>query len=179
MAIRIFVTGGTFDKEYNELNGTLFFKDTHINEMLKLGRAQGVAMAAGLSRGIPITEYEPKKIKMAITGNGNASKEQVAKMLQQLLGLKELPKNRQPIITKIILPNQREKIYQFVKTEIKNGRQVFVICPLINDSPKLELKSVNQEYEKLKGVFPDFKIGVLHGKLKSKEKEKIMHRYKA
>ena len=50
-------------------------------------------MAAGLSRDIPITEYEPKKIKMAITGNGNASKEQVAKMLQQLLGLKELPKN--------------------------------------------------------------------------------------
>ena len=61
--------------------------------MLKLGRAQGVAMAAGLSRGIPITEYEPKKIKMAITGNGNASKEQVAKMLQQLLGLAALPKN--------------------------------------------------------------------------------------
>lgn len=61
--------------------------------MLKLGRAQGVAMAAGLSRQIPITEYLPKKIKMAITGNGNASKEQVAKMLQSLLGLKTLPKN--------------------------------------------------------------------------------------
>jgi crossover junction endodeoxyribonuclease RuvC len=61
--------------------------------MLKLGRAQGVAMAAGLSREIPITEYSPKKIKMAITGNGNASKEQVAKMLQSLLQLKELPKN--------------------------------------------------------------------------------------
>lgn len=62
--------------------------------MLKLGRAQGVAMAAALSRDIPVTEYEPKKIKMAITGSGNASKEQVAKMLQQLLpGLKELPKN--------------------------------------------------------------------------------------
>ena len=61
--------------------------------MLKLGRAQGVAMAAGLSREVPITEYSPKKIKMAITGNGNASKEQVAKMLQSLLQLKELPKN--------------------------------------------------------------------------------------
>lgn len=61
--------------------------------MLKLGRAQGVAMAAGLSRQIPITEYLPKKIKMAITGNGNASKEQVAKMLQSMLNLKELPKN--------------------------------------------------------------------------------------
>ena len=61
--------------------------------MLKLGRAQGVAMAAGLSREIPITEYSPKKIKMAITGNGNASKEQVAKMLQSTLKIKELPKN--------------------------------------------------------------------------------------
>ena len=61
--------------------------------MLKLGRAQGVAMAAGLSREIPITEYSPKKIKMSITGNGNASKEQVAKMLQSTLNLKELPKN--------------------------------------------------------------------------------------
>ena len=61
--------------------------------MLKLGRAQGVAMAAGLSREVPITEYSPKKIKMAITGNGNASKEQVAKMLQNLLKIKTLPKN--------------------------------------------------------------------------------------
>jgi crossover junction endodeoxyribonuclease RuvC len=58
-----------------------------------LGRAQGVAMAAGLRREIPITEYSPKKIKMAITGNGNASKEQVAKMLQQILKMKTLPKN--------------------------------------------------------------------------------------
>ena len=69
------------------------FFGKNVQSMLKLGRAQGVAMAAGLSRQIPITEYEPKKIKMAITGNGNASKEQVAKMLQQLLNLKELPKN--------------------------------------------------------------------------------------
>ena len=69
------------------------FFGKNVQSMLKLGRAQGVAMAAGLSREIPITEYLPKKIKMAITGNGNASKEQVAKMLQSLLGLKELPKN--------------------------------------------------------------------------------------
>ncbi|NLP59169.1 crossover junction endodeoxyribonuclease RuvC [Lutibacter sp. B1] len=69
------------------------FYGKNVQSMLKLGRAQGVAMAAGLSREIPITEYSPKKIKMAITGNGNASKEQVAKMLQSLLKLKELPKN--------------------------------------------------------------------------------------
>jgi crossover junction endodeoxyribonuclease RuvC len=69
------------------------FYGKNVQSMLKLGRAQGVAMAAGLSRDIPITEYLPKKIKMAITGNGNASKEQVAKMLQSLLKLKTLPKN--------------------------------------------------------------------------------------
>jgi crossover junction endodeoxyribonuclease RuvC len=69
------------------------FFGKNVQSMLKLGRAQGVAMAAGLSRQVPITEYSPKKIKMAITGNGNASKEQVAKMLQSTLGLKELPKN--------------------------------------------------------------------------------------
>jgi crossover junction endodeoxyribonuclease RuvC len=69
------------------------FFGKNVQSMLKLGRAQGVAMAAGLSRQVPITEYSPKKIKMAITGNGNASKEQVARMLQSTLGLKELPKN--------------------------------------------------------------------------------------
>lgn len=69
------------------------FFGKNVQSMLKLGRAQGVAMAAGLSREIPITEYAPKKIKMAITGSGNASKEQVAKMLQSILGLKTLPKN--------------------------------------------------------------------------------------
>ena len=69
------------------------FYGKNVQSMLKLGRAQGVAMAAGLSRQVPITEYLPKKIKMAITGNGNASKEQVARMLQTTLGLRSLPKN--------------------------------------------------------------------------------------
>ena len=69
------------------------FFGKNVQSMLKLGRAQGVAMAAGLSRQIPVTEYSPKKIKMSITGNGNASKEQVAKMLQKLLLIEKLPKN--------------------------------------------------------------------------------------
>jgi crossover junction endodeoxyribonuclease RuvC len=69
------------------------FFGKNVQSMLKLGRAQGVAMAAGLSREVPVTEYAPKKIKMAITGNGNASKEQVAKMLQSMLSIKKMPKN--------------------------------------------------------------------------------------
>lgn len=68
------------------------FYGKNIQSMLKLGRAQGVAMAAALSREIPITEYAPKKIKQSVTGNGNASKEQVAQMLKTLLKFEDTPK---------------------------------------------------------------------------------------
>lgn len=67
------------------------FYGKNIQVMLKLGRAQGVAMAAALSRDIPIFEYSPRKIKQSVTGSGSASKEQVAAMLQNLLGFKEVP----------------------------------------------------------------------------------------
>ncbi len=68
------------------------FFGKNVQSMLKLGRAQGVAIAAALSRNVPIFEYSPKKIKQSITGNGNASKEQVAAMLQSLLNVNELHK---------------------------------------------------------------------------------------
>jgi len=68
------------------------FFGKNVQSMLKLGRAQGVAMSAALSREIPIIEYAPRKIKQSVTGNGNASKEQVAKMLMTLLTIRELPK---------------------------------------------------------------------------------------
>ena len=68
------------------------FYGKNVQSMLKLGRAQGVAIAAALYRNIPIYEYAPKKIKMAITGKGTASKEQVATMLKSLLNIQELPK---------------------------------------------------------------------------------------
>lgn len=69
------------------------FFGKNVQSMLKLGRAQGTAIAAALSRSIPIFEYAPLKVKLAITGQGNASKEQVACILQQIFKLKELPKN--------------------------------------------------------------------------------------
>ncbi len=67
------------------------FFGKNVQSMLKLGRAQGVAIAAALSRNMPIQEYSPKKIKQSITGNGNASKEQVSAMLKSLLNFKETP----------------------------------------------------------------------------------------
>ena len=68
------------------------FFGKNVQSMLKLGRAQGVAMSAALYREVPITEYAPKKVKQSVTGNGNASKEQVAKMLMQIFSIKEMPK---------------------------------------------------------------------------------------
>jgi crossover junction endodeoxyribonuclease RuvC len=69
------------------------FFGKNVQSMLKLGRAQGVAMAAVLSRDIPVFEYAPRKIKLAITSSGDASKEQVAGMLARMFDLKEIPKN--------------------------------------------------------------------------------------
>ena len=68
------------------------FYGKNVQSMLKLGRAQGVAMAAALNREIPINEYAPKKVKQSVTGNGNASKEQVASMIQTLLKFDDAPK---------------------------------------------------------------------------------------
>jgi len=93
--------------------------------------------------------------------------------------LKELPKGRQKIITEIVAPANRQQTYELTRDQIKKGRQAFIICPLIEESEKLEVKSVTQEYEKLtKNIFPDLKIAMLHGRMKPKEKEKIMTDYK-
>ena len=69
------------------------FYGKNVQSMLKLGRAQGVAIAAALSRSIPVFEYSPKKVKQSITGKGSASKEQVAGMLQAILSFKEMPEH--------------------------------------------------------------------------------------
>lgn len=68
------------------------FFGKNVQSMLKLGRAQGVAIAAAMRHGLEVTEYSPKKVKQSITGNGNADKEQVMKMLQSMLHFKETPK---------------------------------------------------------------------------------------
>ncbi len=69
------------------------FFGKNVQSMLKLGRAQGVAIAAAMRHGLEVTEYSPKKVKQSVTGNGNAAKEQVMKMLQQILAFKDDPKH--------------------------------------------------------------------------------------
>jgi len=91
---RIYERLDSIIKEYKpeELAIEAPFFGKNVQSMLKLGRAQGVAMAAALSNGLPIFEYAPKKIKIAITGSGNASKEQVANILKLELKIKDMPK---------------------------------------------------------------------------------------
>ncbi len=87
----------------------------------------------------------------------------------------QMPPGRKEIITKTIVPHKREETYQFIREEIAQGHQAFVICPLIDPSDTLGVKSVKQEAERLDTtVFPDLRIGMLHGKLGVKRKELVM-----
>ena len=89
--------------------------------------------------------------------------------------LKEKPQNRQEIVTKIVKDADRAQTYNFIAQEIKQGRQAFVICPLIDPSDRLGVKSVKEEHQKLdKEIFPDITVGLLHGQMKSRDKEKVM-----
>jgi len=93
--------------------------------------------------------------------------------------LDEMPQGRQKVATYLIPPEKRGSAYGFIKKQIKEGRQVFVICPLIEESDRLGVKSATEEYERLKKeVFPELKIGLLHGRMKTKEKESIMEGFK-
>ncbi|XOA42768.1 MAG: ATP-dependent DNA helicase RecG [Candidatus Nealsonbacteria bacterium] len=97
--------------------------------------------------------------------------------------LDEMPKGRKKIITKVIPPKERERVYDFIKDEVKKGKQVFVICPRIESTETSknwsDTKAVKKEYERLsKKIFPKLKVAMLHGKMKSKEKEEVMKKMK-
>jgi len=94
--------------------------------------------------------------------------------------INELPKNRKPIITSLVSEQNRTDTYKFIYKQVQEGRQVFVVCPLIDPSDKMGVKSVTEEFKKLNEViFPDLEIALLHGKLKSEEKDQIMQDFVA
>lgn len=94
--------------------------------------------------------------------------------------ISEMPKDRKPIITQVVTPSKQNQVYEFIRQEIKKSHQVFVILPLVEESAKLsEVKAATSEHKRLsEKVFPEFKLGLLHGRLKPKEKEKIMLDFK-
>lgn len=94
--------------------------------------------------------------------------------------LNELPKGRKPIKTKIWSPISREELYKQADAEIAAGRQMYIICSLIDDNPDNDIKSVQAEYKKLKStIFTHRRIGLLHGKMKADEKDEVMTKFAA
>lgn len=150
-----------------------------IDEQHRFGVAQRAALQQetmqakdGMTNAIPhlltmTATPIPRTLAIAFSGNLDISI------------LDEMPKNRRPIITKTVSPEDRQAVYNFITQEIKNGWQVFVIFPLIEESKALsEVKAATVEHKKLSAIFPKFKIELLHGKLKSSEKEKVMRKFK-
>ena len=92
--------------------------------------------------------------------------------------LKELPKGRKPVETKLIFDDERKALYEKIKSELDKGRQAFVVYPLIEESEKSDLKSAEEGYKHWQEAFPDKKVLLLHGKMKQEEKDRIMNEFK-
>ena len=91
----------------------------------------------------------------------------------------ELPPHRTPIVTKLMEEGDRERAYTFLREKVRRGEQAYVVCPVIEEGGKLDLKPAVRMYEQLaRNVFPEFRVGLLHGRLASEEKEDMMQRFK-
>jgi|SRR5579872_475398 len=134
----------------------------------------GVRQRATLKRKTP--EYSPHLLSMTATPIPRTLKLTLFGDLQ-ISQIKQLPANRKKIITKLVDSEQRSKAEKFIRGQIQSGRQVFVVTPLIEESDKLGVKAAETEYQNLKKVFPEFKIALLHGKMKQPQKEQIMREF--
>ncbi|HEY9886410.1 MAG TPA: ATP-dependent DNA helicase RecG, partial [Vampirovibrionales bacterium] len=108
----------------------------------------------------------PRTLTLALYGNLDLSE------------IDELPPGRKPIKTKIIEAKKRSSAYDFVKKELKEGRQAYIVYPLIEESESLSAKAVTEEAEKLKETFSDFKVAVIHGKMRPEEKDNVMNSFR-
>jgi ATP-dependent DNA helicase RecG len=167
-----------------------------VDEQHRFGVSQRLALARGQTRAETQSAPMPHFLSMSATPIPRTLMMTVFGDLDVSL-ITELPAGRKPIITKIVTPLERQTTYDFIRGEIKHGRQAFIICPLIEESDgevgtggssplrgevrrgQLDLKSVKTEYEKLsKKIFPELKLAMLHGQMKPKEKESIMRDFK-
>jgi ATP-dependent DNA helicase RecG len=91
----------------------------------------------------------------------------------------EMPPGRQTIATQWLAPLERERAYSFVRSQTEQGRQAFIICPLVEESAKIEAKSAVEEHARLqKEIYPDLKLGLLHGRMKADEKDAVMRQFR-
>jgi len=91
----------------------------------------------------------------------------------------EMPPGRQPVVTRIMMERDRPKLEDFLRKKIAEGRQAYFVYPLIEESEKLDLRDAKKGFERLREVFPEFKLGMLHGRMKNHEKEEVMRSFSA
>ncbi len=90
----------------------------------------------------------------------------------------ELPPGRKPIDTCVVNDSYNQRVYNFLRKQINEGRQVYVVCPLVEENEDLDLNSVEKLYQEYKDEFKEYNVGILHGKMKNKEKDTIMKEFK-
>jgi len=94
----------------------------------------------------------------------------------ELTVMDEMPPGRQPVETFVLTPLERERAYTLIRKQLEEGRQAFIIYPLVEESDKSDSKAAVEEHERLKKVFPHYKLGLLHGRLKATEKDEVMRK---
>ena len=142
-----------------------------IDEQHRFGVLQrGILKRKGENPDILVMTATPIPRTLAMTVFGDLS----------LSVIDELPPGRTPISTKVYAESRRKQIYGIVRDEVTSGRQAYIICPLVEESEKSDLKAAAQMAEELQsGAFPEFRVGLLHGRLKPEEKEAVMAAFKA
>jgi ATP-dependent DNA helicase RecG len=152
------------DVEFNKLGLAV------IDEQHRFGVLQRSALRQkGFNPHVLVMTATPIPRTMALTLYGDLD----------LSVIDELPPGRQVVKTKCLDPQDREKAYTFLHRQVSNGRQAFIICPLIEESEILEAKAAKTEYERLsREVFPDLRLGLLHGQMSGPEKEEVMRHFR-
>ena len=141
-----------------------------VDEQHRFGvRQRGALRSKGYNPHMLVMSATPIPRSLALTLYGDLD----------LAVIDEMPPGRQPIQTKWFAPAERERAYRFVRSQIGKGHQAYVICPLVEESDKVEAKSAVEEHARLqKEIFPDLNLGLLHGRMKADEKDAVMRAFR-
>jgi len=142
-----------------------------VDEQHRFGVAQRAALRQkGFNPHVLVMTATPIPRTLALTLYGDLD----------LSVIDELPPGRQVVRTKWLRPKQREAAYAFLHRQVASGRQAFIVCPFVEESEAIQAKAVTTEYKRLSGeVFPDLKLGLLHGRMAAVEKDEVMRRFRA
>jgi ATP-dependent DNA helicase RecG len=155
------------------IEGPVQFKDLQlvvIDEQHRFGVEQRAELRSkGTNPHLLVMTATPIPRSLALTVYGDLD----------LSVMDEMPAGRQPIATHVLRPQERERAFTLIRGQIKDGRQAFIIYPLIDESEKIEARAAVDDYETLsKEIFPDLKLGLLHGRMKPDEKDKVMFKFR-